>query len=101
MITSRLLLLQGLPARASLLLRLGGSFFLGFVPFILVVGLLFGGIYLVRYCKPPPPIPPLKGRVKQSTHQSSMHVLVHTHSNIQPRLRSNPNVLRQPFPRPG
>ena len=42
------LLVQGLPGRASVLLRLGLTFFLGFAPFILVVGLLFGGIYLVR-----------------------------------------------------
>ncbi|KAK9862925.1 hypothetical protein WJX84_003937 [Apatococcus fuscideae] len=38
--------LEGLPGRASVLLRLGLTFFLGFAPFILVVGLLFGGIYL-------------------------------------------------------
>ncbi|KAK9840102.1 hypothetical protein WJX74_003360 [Apatococcus lobatus] len=38
--------LEGLPARASLLLRLGGTFFLGFLPVILVVALIFGGIYL-------------------------------------------------------
>lgn len=36
---------QGLIPRASELLKLGGSVFLAFVPFILAISLAFGGIY--------------------------------------------------------
>ncbi|PSC76466.1 conserved oligomeric Golgi complex subunit 5 [Micractinium conductrix] len=39
--------LEGLPARAAELLKLGLTFFLAFAPFILVVALAFGGIYFV------------------------------------------------------
>jgi hypothetical protein len=42
--------LEGLIPRASLLVRLGGTFFLGFLPLIAIVGILFGGLYLV--CTP-------------------------------------------------
>lgn len=38
---------QGLFPRAGELLKLGGSVFLAFVPFILAISLLFGGIYAV------------------------------------------------------
>lgn len=44
--------LEGLIPRASILLRLGGSFFLGFVPFILLVSALFVGLYVVCPCAP-------------------------------------------------
>lgn len=37
--------LEGLIPRASELLKLGGSVFLAFVPFILAISLAFGGIY--------------------------------------------------------
>lgn len=40
--------LEGLIPRASELIRLGGGFFLGFVPFILLVSMLFVGMYVVR-----------------------------------------------------
>jgi hypothetical protein len=40
------LLLQGLIPRATELLKLGGSVFLAFAPFILAISVLFGGIYL-------------------------------------------------------
>lgn len=39
--------LEGLIPRASVLIRLGGGFFLGFVPFILLVSMLFVGMYVV------------------------------------------------------
>jgi len=39
--------LEGLIPRATELLKLGGSVFLAFVPFILAISLLFGGIYMV------------------------------------------------------
>eukprot|EP00877_Chromochloris_zofingiensis_P002515 jgi/Chrzof1/12264/Cz06g27200.t1 len=39
--------LEGLIPRASELLKLGGSVFLAFAPFILVISLLFSGIYMV------------------------------------------------------
>lgn len=38
---------QGLIPRGSELLKLGLSFFLAFIPFILVISLAFGGIYAV------------------------------------------------------
>jgi hypothetical protein len=37
---------QGLIPRATELLKLGGSVFLAFAPFILAISVLFGGIYL-------------------------------------------------------
>lgn len=37
---------QGLIPRATELLKLGGSVFLAFAPFILAISILFGGIYL-------------------------------------------------------
>jgi hypothetical protein len=40
--------LEGLLPRASMLVRVGGTFFLGFLPFILVVSLLFSALYWVR-----------------------------------------------------
>lgn len=40
--------LEGLIPRASLLLRTGGTFFLAFLPFILLASLLFVGMYFVR-----------------------------------------------------
>eukprot|EP00775_Hariotina_reticulata_P001327 gene1327-1671_t len=39
--------LEGLIPRASELLKLGGSIFLAFAPFILAISLMFGGIYYV------------------------------------------------------
>ncbi|KAG2447647.1 hypothetical protein HYH02_007565 [Chlamydomonas schloesseri] len=39
--------LEGLPGRAKLLLQLGGSVFLGFLPFMLVFSLLFTGVFFV------------------------------------------------------
>jgi len=38
---------QGFLPRATELLKLGGTFFLGFLPFILAVSLAFGAIYFV------------------------------------------------------
>lgn len=40
--------LEGLIPRAKLLLQVGGTFFLGFLPFIAIVGGLFGALYFVR-----------------------------------------------------
>lgn len=40
--------LEGLIPRARILLQLGVTFFLGFLPFIAVVGGLFGALYFVR-----------------------------------------------------
>ena len=40
--------LEGLIPRATELIRLGGGFFLAFVPFILLVSALFTGLYYVR-----------------------------------------------------
>lgn len=39
--------LEGLIPRASQLLQLGGSVFLAFLPFIVAISLVFGGIYYV------------------------------------------------------
>ncbi|PNW72977.1 hypothetical protein CHLRE_14g614000v5 [Chlamydomonas reinhardtii] len=39
--------LEGLPGRAKLLLQLGGSVFLGFLPFMLAFSLLFTGVFFV------------------------------------------------------
>jgi hypothetical protein len=38
--------LEGLLPRAGELLKLGGSIFLAFVPFIAAISLLFGGVYV-------------------------------------------------------
>ncbi len=43
----KLLLLQGLIPRATSLAQLGGSFFLAFLPAVLVISLLFSAIYFV------------------------------------------------------
>ena len=43
----RVAAVQGLIPRGSELLKLGLSFFLAFIPFILVISLAFGGIYAV------------------------------------------------------
>jgi hypothetical protein len=40
--------LEGLIPRATLLLQTGGTFFLGFLPLILVASALFVGMYMVR-----------------------------------------------------
>jgi hypothetical protein len=42
--------LEGLIPRARVLLQVGVTFFLGFLPFIAVVGGLFGALYFVRLC---------------------------------------------------
>jgi hypothetical protein len=40
--------LEGLIPRASVLLQVGVTFFLGFLPLIAIVGGLFGALYFVR-----------------------------------------------------
>ena len=40
--------LEGLIPRAKILIQLGGTFFLGFLPFIAIVAGLFGALYFVR-----------------------------------------------------
>ncbi|KAL6753417.1 hypothetical protein V8C86DRAFT_2727800 [Haematococcus lacustris] len=62
--------LEGLPKRASLLLQLGGSVFLAFLPFMLAFSLLFTGVYAVfgdsflhtgnERSRPPPYVDPIK-----------------------------------------
>lgn len=42
-------MLQGLIPRLTQLARLGGSFFLAFLPAVLVISLLFSGIYFVSF----------------------------------------------------
>lgn len=42
--------IEGLIPRARLLLQVGVTFFLGFLPLIAVVGGLFGGLYFVCLC---------------------------------------------------
>ena len=59
--------LEGLIPRASLLLRTGGTFFLGFLPFILLASLLFVGMYFVRPCPGSAGMHTLATRVAQRT----------------------------------
>jgi hypothetical protein len=44
--------LEGLIPRASVLLQVGVTFFLGFLPLIAIVGGLFGALYFVRFLSP-------------------------------------------------
>ena len=45
-----MLLLQGLLPRLAELAKLGGRFFLAFLPAVLIISLLFTGIYAVSCC---------------------------------------------------